>query len=223
MILSLLDIYSKSCEESATDFPSAILSILFLFPESFIGLLGHSPFSQVKAKSLQKVNKTFFKGTNDTICTFVAKQASDSSNFSIAQTFSLLSSDIDLSLQILEKWTRESPSNEKAWFITRYVLLKIATGKSNEAQLVYNHYREKEAFSGSPNSLLSRFIHYLFRSIELESPEIFKAIDEKFGILLSVDLDLKELVERIGQQYFSIVKERPMNMMDMMSRMMGMQ
>lgn len=190
--------------------------------EQTIQLLSCSPFSQIKAKALQKINKTFFRGSNDQICSFIARQAIDSANFSIAQTFSLLSTDVDLSIELLDKWAAEASPHEKCWFITRYILLKIAGEKPADAKLIFAHYSSNNLFVASPASILGKFIQFLIKAIDLESAEIFKANEEKFGVLLEKDIDLKDLVDKIGHTYFGIVKQRPLNMMDMMSRMMGM-
>ncbi len=221
MILTIVEIFSKACEDSLESFPPAVLSSR-RSPEQILQLLSSSPFSQLKAKALQKINKTFFRGSNDLICSFIARQAIDSANHSVAQTFSLVSSDTDLAIELLDKWAAEAPPQEKCWFVTRYILLKLAGEKPAEAKLIFAHYSSNNLFAGSPASILGKYIQYLIKAIDLESAEIFRASDEKFIVVLEKDHDLKDLADKIGHVYFGIVKQRPLNMMDMMSRMMGM-
>lgn len=186
-----------------------------------------TPYSQLKAKHLQTINKLFYKSSNQTICTFIAKDALSAQRFGIAQSFALLSSDIDLFIEILNKWIEKGRPGEAPWFILRAILMKLASDKLSHANLLYVHYL-KQGLIG-PHSrhppagpTIGTFLELLLKSLELKSVVAFQALCEKYASLLSKDKDFIELVDKVGLSYLGIVKQRPLNMMDMMSKMMGM-
>lgn len=211
--------YAKNCEDGKIDFQANRLSSSQFTPEIFLELLKHTSFSNPKAKLLHRVNKNFFQGTNPDICTFVAREALESSNFAIAQTFSLLSPDIDLCTELLEKWSTEGSSDEKPWFVARFVLYKIASDRTSDARAIFTYFASQDTFQNARP--LHQYLKYVFRCIDLKSGDLFKIIDEKFQPYLQRDNEFQQIADRIGQLHFDIVKPRQPTMMDMMSRMMG--
>jgi Golgi to ER traffic protein 4 len=191
--------------------------------DSFLNLLQHNPYSTNKVKTLQKANKTFFNGQNQSLVTFISKDALKSSNYAICQTFSLISSDPNVPIQLLDNWSQEGNPDEKAWYITRYLLFKIVSDRVAEAKLIFAHYSSSTA---SPfveaNKPLMEFLRLLFRCIDTKHKTAFETLSAKFTPFLGRDPELNMLVERIGTSHFGIVKPRQPNMFEMMGRMMGM-
>ena len=131
-----------------------------------------------------------------------------------------MSTDIDLAVDLLDKWSGEGIADEKCWFIARYVLLKLASERVQEARAVFTYYASQDLYVNSRP--LHQFLKYLFKAIELKSSEIFVEVEIKFKGFILKDSDFITLLDRIGQTYFGIVKERQPSMIEMMSRMMGM-
>lgn len=183
-------------------------------------LLAEVGFSQAKAKSLQKVNKQYFKGKNDEIYTFVARDALNAEVYSISQTFVLQSSDCDLAIALLDKWSATGNPEEKPWFITRFILYKLASEKSGDAALIFNHYSATSGFGQAKS--LQKLVQYLLKSIDLKAADVFQGVQAKFAPYVQRDPELGQVLDLIGQQYFGIVKQRQPNMLEMMSRMLGM-
>lgn len=177
-------------------------------------------FSQGKAKALQKVNKQFFQGKNDEIYTFVAKDALNAEVYSIAQTFALQSSDHDLAITLLDKWAATGNPEEKPWFIARFVLYKLASEKVGDATLVFNHFAATSGFGQS--KCLQQLLQFLLKAIEIKAADVFQAVQAKFTPYAQRDPELGLVLDLIAQQYFGIVRQRQPNMLEMMSRMMGM-
>lgn len=188
-----------------------------------MGLLEHVPYSTNKVKTLQKANKTFFQGQQQTLVTFVGRDALKSSNYAVCQNFSLLSSDVDLAIRLLDEWSKEGNLGEKAWYVTRYVLFKLVTDRVAEAKLIYTHYASNEAtiFADS-NSHLEVFVRLLLKCIETKNKAAFEVLSAKYLQFLGRDPELNLLVERVATIYFGIVKPKQPNMFEMMGRMMGM-
>lgn len=186
-------------------------------------MLEHIPYSTNKVKTLQKANKTFFQGQNQPIVTFISKDALKSSNYAVCQTFSLVSSDPNIPIQLLDVWSKEGNSEEKAWYVTRYVLFKLVSDRQAEAKLIYSHYASNEApIFAETNSHLEVFLRLLFRCIENKHKAAFETLSAKYLQFLGRDPELNLLVERVGTIFFGIVKPKQPNMFEMMGRMMGM-
>lgn len=185
-----------------------------------MSLFSEIVFSQTKAKVLHKVNKQFFKGKSDEIYTFVAKDAFKAEIYSTAQTFALQSSDHDLAIALLNKWAATGQPEEKPWFIARFILYKLASEKTEDATLLFNHFVSTGGFGQS--KVLQQLLQYLLKSIELKSKEIFIAVFTKFEPYVKKDTEFAVVLELIAQHYFHIVRQRQPNMLEMMSRMMGM-
>jgi len=174
-------------------------------------------------KTLQKANKTFFQGQNQQLVTFISKDALKSSNYAVCQTFSLISSDPNVPIQLLDAWSKEGNAGEKAWYVTRYVLFKLVSDRLAEAKLVYTHYASNEAsIFGETNSHLEVFMRLLFRCIDSKHGAAFQTLSAKYLQFLGRDPELNMLVERVGTVFFGIVKPKQPNMFEMMGSMLGM-
>lgn len=180
----------------------------------------HTGFSQNKAKMLQKVNKQHFDGKEQKIYDFVAKDALSSGSFSVAQSFSLQSSNSAIAIEILEKWPEVGNPEERPWFVTRYILLKLASEKYFDAKKILEHFSSGKIFENA--SALHKILECIFKSIESKATEVFQALQVKFEPYAKRDPELGDLLDRVAQIYFGIIKQRQPNIMDMMSRMMGM-
>lgn len=177
-------------------------------------------FSQTKAKALQKVNRMYFKGKSEEICSYLARDALDAQVYSIAQTFSLQSSDSSIAIELLDKWSATGHPEEKPWFVVRYILFKLASEYVADARLIMNHYSATDCFSQA--KAFQKIVEFLLEAISLKSVEMFQAIQGKFQPYVQKDPELGEMMDRIGQIYFGIIKHRQPTMLDMMSRMLGM-
>jgi len=214
-LLGLLEIATKNFEDCKSEetFPAALL-------QSFLSLFALTPFSMPKAKALQKLNKTFFASANDSISTFLTRDALKSANYSLAQNFSLLLLDAKLAISLLDKWASEGGPDEKVWFVARYVLYKLASDRISDARLIFTHYSSEELFAACRP--LGNFLRFLLKAIDLQSAEVFLKLREKFAEFLRRDPEFSDILDRIGTTHFGIVKERQPSMLEMMSRMMGM-
>lgn len=177
-------------------------------------------FSQSKARSLQKVNKLFFKNKNDDIYTFVARDALSAEVYSISQTFALQSSDCDLAIALLNKWATTGHPEEKPWFVARFILYKLASEKTGDASLIFSHFSASDAFVQAKS--LQKLLQFLLKAIDLKAGDIFQAVQAKFAPFIQRDPEFGGVLDLIGQQYFGIVKQRQPGMLEMMSRMLGM-
>lgn len=185
-----------------------------------MSLLSDVAFSQPKAKALQKINKQYFKGKNEEIYTFVAKDALAADVYSISQTFALHSPDCDLAISLLDKWSATGNPEEKVWFIARFILYKLASERPGDATLIFNHYSATGGFNQAKG--LQKLLQYLLKSIDLKAGDVFQAVQGKFAPFVQKDQEFGYLLDLIAQNYFGIVKQRQPNMLEMMSRMMGM-
>lgn len=185
----------------------------------FLSLLKNTGFSQNKAKALHKVNKQHFGGKKEAIYDFIARDALSGDVYSIAQTFSLQATDSAIAIELLDKWSATGFPEEKPWFVTRYILLKLSSEKLADANLLFNHYSAGGCFEQAKS--LEKILRCLLKAIDIKAAEIFQAVEVKFHPFVHRDRELGDLLDRIGQIYFGIVKQRQFNMMEMMSRMLG--
>ena len=220
MVINLLEQYAKNVDDAKTEFNVGTLGRSCGNLAKFLSLMKFIAFSQSKAKALQKVNKQHFKGKNENIYAFVARDALNAGVYSIAQTFSLQCSDSSISIELLDKWSATGFPEEKPWFITRYILMKLSSDKVNDANLLFNHYCSSNSFENAKS--LEKLLQYLLKSIHLRSQEIFLAVQAKFHPFVQRDPELGDLLDRVAHGYFGIIKHRQPSMMDMMSRMLGM-
>lgn len=186
-------------------------------------MLRHTTYSLNKIKTLEKANKAFFKGQNQALVTFISEQALKSSNYTICQTFSLISKDTNIPIELLDKWSQEGNPDEKVWYVTRYVLFKLVSDRVEGAKHLYTHYATA---SPSPfaegNKPLGEFLRLLFRCIDTKNKTGFEMLSAKYAQYLGRDPELNMLVDRVGTIFFGIIKQRQPNLFDMMGRMMGM-
>lgn len=64
-------------------------------------------------------------------------------------------------------------------------------------------------------------LFYVFEAIRARSAEVFTQIPKTFEATLNRDPEFKKLLAKIGSSYLGIVEEKPMNLMSMLSGLMG--
>jgi len=154
-----------------------------------------------------KINNKFFNGKNGKILNFLSQSALENEKFAMAQGFSVHCDNLDVAKELLLKWAKKAPSYEQDLYIIRYLLLKLVSKRSKEAEKLFAFFKEE----GYLDSLLANMIKYIFKSIELNSADVYSQLAVTYEKSLQRDPELGILMEKIGEVYFNIKKPQQTN------------
>lgn len=168
---------------------------------------GKCVFVEDKIRVWVKINNKFFGGKNEKILEFLARTALGEEKFALTQGFAVHCSDLSISRALLLEWSKKGPSNEQDLYVIRYLLLKLVSKRQKEAEKLFAFFKEE----GYLDSLLANMIKFVFRSIDLNSAEVFERLLVTYEKSMQRDPELKMLMEKIGEVYFNIRKAQPTN------------
>lgn len=98
--------------------------------------------------------------------------------------------------------------------------MKLACEKLSDAHLLFNHYSVDGCFDRAKS--LEMITQCLLKAIDIKATNIFQVLNEKFHPYVERDPELGGLLDRVGEIYFGVFKQRQPSMVDMMSKMLGM-
>lgn len=167
-------------------------------------IMVRAPWDKNKPSTITKILQWFYsKQPDQDFLRLICEDSLKNKEYYLTQRFLLRCENSNhLAIQMLNEWIQLGNVNEKELFVARFILLKLACGRVQDAKVLTEEYVQKL------NYPIIHFLRLLVRAIEIKSEKAFDVLAETHRKTYMIDPSFESLIVKIGSVHFGKVSEQ---------------
>jgi len=168
--------------------------------KSLLEIFEKSPYNKQKVDIIMKILKYYTPGEkNKELQLILAKEAYKNKDFGLCQQLLITCDDtLELSIRMLDEYMALGPKEEREYYVTRFVLHKLAAKRLEDARFIYMNYKK------TIKTPLMHFLEFLFKTIEAKSQKVLHVIVREYEKPISKDPSFMMFLRTIAEVYFGM-------------------
>merc|ERR1712100_575070 len=135
------------------------------------------------------------------LCALLAQSYADDGQYALAQTWFLKSGEPEAFSKMLLAWAETGYPNERDLYLTRAVLLYLASGNLRDANKLFQLFLD--ASPDMPDTPLCNFLKFLLLTLERDAYPLFEVLRRKYKPSLERDPSLNTIMDQISLKYYN--------------------